>query len=203
MNILERFYEQSKTTTNYVDLYFEHLKEIIDRIDRVEVSNVIDLMVQAKEQGKTIYFIGNGGSAATASHFANDIAIGTRTQKKPFRAISITDNNSVITAIGNDFGYENIFLKQLEAVFEDGDLLIGISASGNSINVIKAIEYAKQNNGITIGLTGFDGGKLKKCVDYSLHVPTETGEYGPVEDLHIIFDHIIGTYLMYDTKNKE
>lgn len=94
-------------------------------------------------------------------------------------------------------------MKQLEAIFCDGDLIVAISASGNSPNVIKAIEYAKKRNGITIGLTGFDGGKLNKCVDYAVHVPTEKGEYGPVEDIHMIFDHIIGTYLMYASRAGE
>lgn len=203
MNVLENIYQNSKIVSDYVSGYFTHLKEIIDRVDRAAVSQVIELMFKARGEGKNIFLVGNGGSAATASHFANDIAIGTRSPESPFRAISLTDNNSVMTAIGNDFGYENIFVKQLEAIFCDGDLIVAISASGNSPNVIKAIEYAKRRNGITIGLTGFDGGKLNKCVDYAVHVPTEKGEYGPVEDIHMIFNHIIGTYLMYASRAKE
>ena len=110
--------------------------------------------------------------------------------------MSLTDNTSVITAIGNDFGYEQIFVKQLEAVFKKDDLLVAISASGNSPNILRAVEYVKANRGVTIGLTGFDGGKLKKLLDHVIHVPTEKGEFGPVEDVHMILDHVIGTYLM-------
>ena len=110
--------------------------------------------------------------------------------------MSLTDNSSVITAIGNDYGYEQVFVKQLEACLGSGDLLVAISASGNSPNILKAVEYTKENSGITIGLTGFDGGELKKIVDHVLHVPTVKGDYGPVEDVHMMLDHVVGNYLM-------
>ncbi len=196
-NLLETIYQNASTPHEYIDSYLVHLSEVIAKLDRGAVSKFVELILKAREDEQTIFFIGNGGSAATATHFANDLAIGTRSKRKPFRVISLTDNNAVMTAIANDFGYEHLFTKQLEALYQPGDLLVAISASGNSPNLLNAVVYVKGRKGTTIGLTGFDGGQLKKQVDYSIHVPTGMGEYGPAEDVHMIVDHVIGTYLMY------
>jgi len=152
---------------------------------------------------RAVFFIGNGGSAATASHFANDISIGTRTgDKKPFRAVSLTDNVAVMTALANDEGYDRMFVDQLRVHMRAGDSLVAISASGNSPNLIEAVDYATSRGATVIGLTGFDGGKLREKSDISLHVPTAKGEYGPVEDVHMIFDHLIGSYLIAEVKRQ-
>jgi D-sedoheptulose 7-phosphate isomerase len=198
----EKYFRECTTPLDYVNSYFKHITELLHQIDAAAVAKVIGLIINARERSRNIFFIGNGGSAATASHFANDLAIGSRSRLLPYRVISLTDNNAVMTAIANDFGYEELFVKQLEAIYRDGDLLVAISASGNSPNVLKAVEYVKKRGGTTIGLTGFDGGKLKQMVDYPLHVPTPKGEYGPVEDIHMIFDHVIGTFLMYSCRNE-
>jgi D-sedoheptulose 7-phosphate isomerase len=143
-----------------------------------------------------VFFIGNGGSAATASHFANDIAIGTRTgDAKPFRAMALTDNVAVLTALANDNGYDSIFVDQLKVHLRDGDALVAISASGNSPNVIAAVEYARSRGAKVVGLTGFDGGKLRTLSDIAIHAQTAKGEYGPVEDLHMVVDHLVGSDL--------
>ena len=203
MNTLEKYFQTSTSSSEYVRNYLSYLSELVLKLDRDEIVKVINLFLDARQSGNTIFFIGNGGSAATASHFANDLAIGTRSNSNPFRVLSLTDNNAVITAIANDYGYENVFVKQLEALYSKGDLLVAISASGNSNNLLKAVKFVQKRDGLTIGLTGFDGGKLKKIVDYVIHVPTDKGEYGPVEDIHMIFDHIIGTYLMYTCRNQD
>lgn len=200
MNRIEKIYSESKTAADYVKSYFLYLSEIFQKLDYDVIAEVVALLLSARKKGKNVFFVGNGGSAATASHFANDVGIGTRPKQSPFKAISLTDNNAVMTAIANDFGYENLFVKQLETVYCAGDILVAISASGNSPNVLKAVEYVKEKGGITVGLSGFDGGKLKQSVDYAMHVPTENNEFGPVEDVHMIFDHIIGTYLMFTCK---
>ena len=195
-NNIETIYNNSSSPSEYISAYFKHLTQILSELDLSSIEKFIGLLLSARKEGKNVYFIGNGGSAATASHFANDLAIGTRSKKLPFKVMSLTDNSSVITAIGNDYGYEQVFVKQLEACLGSGDLLVAISASGNSPNILKAVEYTKENNGITIGLTGFDGGELKKIVDHVIHVPTVKGDYGPVEDVHMILDHVVGNYLM-------
>ena len=196
MKNIEKIYNNSSNPSEYISAYLKHLTQILSELDLSSIEKFIGLLLSARKEGKNVYFIGNGGSAATASHFANDLAIGTRSKKLPFKVMSLTDNSSVITAIGNDYGYEQVFVKQLEACLGSGDLLVAISASGNSPNILKAVEYTKENNGITIGLTGFDGGELKKIVDHVIHVPTVKGDYGPVEDVHMILDHVVGNYLM-------
>lgn len=203
MNNLEKIYSNSKVTLEYVDGYFSYLKRIIDGFNKESLADFIDLLIQARDQGKTVYIIGNGGSAATASHMANDISIGSRTIKKHFKVISLTDNVAVMTCIGNDFGYDEIFKIQLEKILKPEDILVAISASGNSPNIIKAVNFAKDKGCRVVGLTGFDGGELRKLSDLSLHVPSEKGEYGPVEDMHMIFDHCLGSYINLYIKKLE
>ncbi len=195
-NNVQRIFEDTTTPAHFARNYLTYLSTVLTQLDEKAIGNFAEVILGARDAGKSVYFIGNGGSAATASHFANDIQIGTRTTGKPFKVQSLTDNVAVLTAIGNDFGYDYIFTKQLEALLNDGDVVVAVSASGNSPNVIKAIEYAHTRNCMTVGLTGFDGGKLKEISKLNLHVPSLKGEYGPVEDVHMIFDHIIGNYLM-------
>lgn len=164
-------------------------------MDYQSIERMAQVILKARETENTVFFIGNGGSAATASHFANDLAIGTRSRNKKFKALSLTDNVAAMTAIANDWSYEELFVKQLESYYRTGDVLVSISASGNSPNVVKATEYVKSQGGFTIGLTGFNGGRLKEIVDLAVHVPSNKGEYGPVEDVHMILDHIIHSYV--------
>jgi len=199
MNNIDKFYtsDAKKFSSNYLN----YLKQVIDGLDTGQIANFIQILVEAREEGRTIFFIGNGGSAATSSHFANDISIGINDYEKPFKAVSLTDNLPIITALGNDFGYEEIFYRQLKVMGKQNDVLVSISASGNSPNLLKAVEYAKSIGIITVGITAFDGGKLKQESDHGIHVQTERGEYGPAEDVHMIMDHLIGAYLMRFVKN--
>ena len=174
--------------------YLENLTELISQLDREAIGDFADLLLQTRDSGTTTFFLGNGGSASTATHFVNDVSLGSRQFKKPFRAISLCDNQAVITAIANDDGYENIFSQQLQTLSRPGDTIVCISASGNSKNLIKAIEYAKENNLYVVGLTAFDGGYLKENCDLNIHVPTKIGEYGPAEDLHMVVCGLIGSY---------
>ena len=194
MNKLDSIFTEN--VEDFSSAYFRYLKEIFDNIDLSEIRVFIETLLAARDRNATIFFIGNGGSASTSSHFANDLSIGVNDYIKPFKAISLTDNNSVITAIGNDFGYEEIFVRQLKVYAKAGDILVGISASGNSSNLLRAFEYAKTSDIETIALTAFDGGKMKKICDKSIHIPTMLNEYGPAEDLHMILDHLVGSYLM-------
>ena len=179
----------------FIKGYVEKLKNLLDNIDIASIKAIIDLFEQTKKNGGNIYIIGNGGSAATASHMANDLNTGLKRRGiRNFNVISLTDNSAVCSAIANDIGFENIFFMQLKGVLSSKDLLISISCSGNSPNVIKATQYAKDNNTRIIGCTGFDGGELKQLSDVNFHVNTPKGEYGLVEDMHMILDHIIYSY---------
>lgn len=155
-----------------------------------KIGTVLDLFLDAWRRGKTIFVMGNGGSASTASHFANDLAKGTIVEGKPrMRALALTDNIPVMLAWANDTSYENIFVEQLKNLMQGGDFVIGLSGSGNSPNVVRAVEYANQNGAITLGLVGFDGGKLLKIAHHSLHVPSF--HMGQAEDMHLAITHLI------------
>lgn len=180
----------------FATAYFDYLQIVLNRIDTKEIGRFIETLLDARKRGATIFFIGNGGSAATASHFANDLSIGTNDCGQPFRAVSLTDNVPIITAIGNDFGYEDIFVRQLRVLGRKDDVLVGISASGNSPNLLKAFDYARSAGIRIVAITAFDGGKMKGLADQGIHVPTDHKEYGPAEDAHMVLDHLVGAYLM-------
>jgi D-sedoheptulose 7-phosphate isomerase len=178
----------------FSDDYLNYISELISQLDRSHISQFVDHVLGVRDNKQTIFFLGNGGSASTASHFVNDISLGSRQFENPFRAVSLCDNQAVITAIANDDGYENIFLQQLQTQSKPGDSMVCISASGNSQNLVKAVEWSKANGIYTISLTAFDGGYLKKHTDLNIHVPTKIGEYGPAEDLHMVICGLIGSY---------
>lgn len=198
MNKIEEIFAKAQSGEDYAKRYLSYLSELLCVLDFKAVEKVIEVFQSARANGKTIFFVGNGGSAATCSHFAEDLALGTFIAgKTPFKALSLIDNPAYISALGNDEGYENIFVGQMRNLFTKGDILVGISASGNSPNVIKAIEYANDNGGISIGFLGFDGGKMKEICYHYINVKTEKGEYGVVEDIHLALSHLITTYLKF------
>jgi D-sedoheptulose 7-phosphate isomerase len=196
VNRLEQLYASSPDPSAFARGYLTYLAEVLAALDTDEIAAFIATLIAARERGSRIFFIGNGGSAATASHFANDIAIGSQSWELPFQAISLTDNVAVISAIANDYGFEQVFVKQLHAYMTPGDVVVAISVSGNSPNIVKAVEYANEHEATTVGVTGFDGGRLRELAHVAVHVPTNAGEYGPAEDGHMILDHLIGSYLM-------
>lgn len=193
MNNVDRIF--TRDPVEFADAYLRYLTTVLQGIDTKEIGRFIETLLDARERGAMIFFIGNGGSAATASHFANDLAIGTNDYEKPFRVCALTDNVAVMTAIGNDFGYEDIFSRQLRVLGKRGDVLVAISASGNSPNLLKAFEAARSAGIRTVALTAFDGGKMRQMADEGVHVPTALKEYGPAEDAHMVLDHLVGAYL--------
>jgi len=197
------YFNKSSSKSEYTKYYLSYLIRLLTLIDTNIIEHIITAFTNAGNNGNTIYFIGNGGSAVTASHFANDIGIGTRTRdKKLIKAISLVDNMAVISAIANDSGYSNIFLSQLEALLQPYDVVVALSVSGNSPNILEAVKYAREIGATTIGCTGFDGGHLKEMVDISLHIPTSKGEYGIVEDIFAILNHIIASYLIIERRGQ-
>ena len=194
MNNIDRFFTRDPVA--FAEAYLGYLQAVLRCLDSAEIGRFINTLLDARARGATIFVIGNGGSAATASHMASDLSIGSNDYDQPFRVISLTDNVAVISAIGNDFGYEEVFVRQLRVLGRKGDVLIAISVSGNSLNVLKAVAFAQSAGIKTVGLTAFDGGRLKAIADEGIHVPTEAKEYGPAEDVHMVLDHLVGAYLM-------
>ena len=202
-NIIDKIYDESNNIDEFISGYFENLNYIINQLDFGSLSRFIEEFTDSYENDQTIFVAGNGGSASTASTMANDIGFDIMKKtgvSKPIKIHALTENSSVITAIANDTGYENIFLNQLKIHYKEGDKLLVISASGNSKNLILAAEWVKERGGIVIGLLGFTGGELKNICDHYVHIKTGIGEYGPVEDLHLIINHILAHWLQNKLK---
>jgi D-sedoheptulose 7-phosphate isomerase len=183
----------------FVSSYKDRLIRLYDSVDINMLEQIVSAMIKAFKNGNTVYVVGNGGSAATASHFQSDFRYFVRyyTKFRP-RVIALTDNMPLITAVSNDSSYDDIFVEQMKGMFNKGDLLLAISASGNSPNVVKAVEYANELGGETIAFCGFSGGKLKELAKHSLYTPSQDKDYGPIEDLHMILNHVLVNYMVKD-----
>jgi len=203
MSNIDKIAQQAKNPGDFAKRYFNYLNQILDTIDPTPINLLVEVLEEARLKENTIFIIGNGGSASTASTMANDLGFDVikKTEvNKPFRILSLTDNTSVMSAIANDVGYENIFLNQLRIHYRNGDKLLAISASGNSPNVITAAEWVRAQGGSVLSFVGFQGGKLKEISDIVIHVKTNAGEYGPVEDAHLILNHILAHWFQFKLK---
>ena len=170
-------------------IYLNRLQETIKRLDKEEINKFINMLLDARDNDCQIFIMGNGGSASTASHFCCDFNKGSSYGfNKRFKFICLNDNVPGMMAYANDVSYDDVFVEQLKNFFNPGDYVIGISGSGNSKNVLKAIEYANANGGITIGLTGFNGGKLKQICSHSVNMNVDDMQIS--EDLHMMMDHL-------------
>lgn len=179
--------------------YLAETIEIMRKMPVADIDAVVQVLNRARENGNTIFLIGNGGSGATASHFANDIIKNTVQEgKNPVRCVALTDNMPIIMAIANDWDYSRIFVEQLKPLAKPGDVLMGYSGSGNSANVIKAMEWARDNGVTVVALGGRDGGKMKALADISVIAPTDS--MAQIEDAHMIINHMLFLAMMGDTR---
>lgn len=175
---------------NSIQHYLSTLQQTIGQLPRQLIEDVIAILHRARMQGNQVFIMGNGGSASTASHFVCDLAKNTRREGLPhYRVIGLTDNMAIFSAYANDEGYENVFSMQLANLIRHDDVVIGISASGNSKNVLNAMKEAQKYNVTTIGFTGFDGGQLAGMVNVNIHVKSNVIEH--VEDIHLMLEHMI------------
>lgn len=170
--------------------YMSSLQQTMNELPKETIVRVIELLQSARMDGRQVFIMGNGGSASTASHFVCDLAKNTRKEGLPhYKVIGLTDNMAIFSAYANDEGYENVFSQQLDNLLMADDIVIGISASGNSKNVLNAIALAKSRNAVTVGFTGFNGGQLAPMVDVNIHVNSDIIEH--VEDIHLMLEHMI------------
>lgn len=177
-----------------IQKYLEDVRSTLAELPIQSIGEVVDVLLSANYVGTTIFTLGNGGSAATASHFKCDLAKGTITPNRPrFRVVALTDNVPEMTALSNDLSYEDVFAEQLRGLIGRGDVVVAFSGSGNSPNVLRAVELAHQMGGITIGFSGFGGGRLSELVDVPVVVPNDCMEQ--VEDVHMVLCHLTCTVL--------
>ena len=179
--------------------FLRDFEALLRRVNLDAVERVHRILRGARDRGATVYLAGNGGSAATAAHWVNDLGKGAKQSNQlPLRVMNLSDNVSWLTALANDEGYERVFAGQLENFARAGDVLVVLSASGNSPNLLRVVELARARQLKTVGLLGFDGGALKDMVDEVLLLPTRKGAYGLVESGHDLFCHILTACLVAD-----
>ena len=197
MSTLDSIVRQAADTAHFARGYLDYLSGLLRRLNTKAIADFIAELELARSNANTVFVVGNGGSAATASHMANDFGVGAHPTdgSPPYRVMALSDNVAAMTAIANDTGYANLFVYQLRIHYRLGDKLIAISASGNSPNIVEAARWVKRRGGRVIGLVGFDGGELKRLSDVVIHAETPKDEYGPVEDVHMILDHLVYTWL--------
>lgn len=175
---------------DHVADYLGRLGRSLEGISREDIAELGEILYRAYHLGSSVFIVGNGGSASTASHMAADLAKNTiGPHMRRFRVMSLNDNIALVTALANDDGYENVFREQLVNLIQPGDVLIAISASGNSANILGAVEYAAARGAQTIGLLGFEGGHAMELVDKAVLV--RSGDYGVIEDAHLVLNHIL------------
>jgi D-sedoheptulose 7-phosphate isomerase len=177
------------TAENFKD-YFRRLKDTLDRLDISAIEKVVNALLKCREDGRTMFIFGNGGSAANASHIAGDFLKGiSYGMEKRFKVMSLVDNIAGTTAITNDLSYDEVFIEQLRTFLVPGDVVIGISGSGNSENVVKAVKWAADNGGITVAMVGYKGGRLGNIAGIVIHAPVNDMEI--TEDVHAMIFHAI------------
>lgn len=177
-----------------IDGYLGRLKDTFDGLDREQIDDVIGTLIRTFEDGNAVFIFGNGGSAATASHFVCDFNKGVSHElDKKFNLICLNDNFPILTAIANDCGYEYVFEEQLKGKLRKGDVVFAISGSGNSKNVVRAVEYARSQGNEVISLTGYDGGKLLRLSDHPIHV--NVNDMQLAEDTHMMLDHLMSSII--------
>ena len=176
-----------------VETYLDQLRVAVDCLPRDRLTRLGEVLYRAYTNDKQVFTVGNGGSASTASHWAADIGKNTiGAHMKRFRVISLNDNSAIMTALANDIGYEYVFSEQLQNLIHPGDVLVAISASGNSPNILKAIEYAQSQCAEVVAILGFQGGRAVEMADLSIVVPSN--HYGIIEDVHLVINHIVVDY---------
>jgi D-sedoheptulose 7-phosphate isomerase len=178
---------------SYIDSYIANLTDTIARLPTEPITRLGAALLRAYRNDKQVFTLGNGGSSSTASHMAADLAKNTiGPNMRRFRIVSLNENAAIVTALANDLGYEHVFSEQLIDLIAPGDVLIAVSASGNSPNVIQAIRYAREESAEVVGVLGFDGGAAAKLADIAIIVPSDN--YGIVEDVHLMINHMLVEY---------
>ncbi len=193
---LRNLFDASGSASAYAASYAKRMAAILESFDPEPIAKTIDALEKACADDQTIFALGNGGSSAIASTLVNDLGPNSFVHgEPPFRMVSLTDNVDSVTSLANDSGYEFIFEYQLRAMIRPGDVVVAMSVSGNSPNILRGVEYANQIGAISIGWTGFEGGQLGKLCDVHVNIPTSLDEYGPAEDMFSILNHMCATYL--------
>jgi D-sedoheptulose 7-phosphate isomerase len=181
--------------TEFLNNYLSRVRAAIDAVDASQLGQLANAIMETVAKGGHVFFMGNGGSAATATHYVNDLVMAYARTNRVVRASSLSDNAALVTGISNDLSFDEVFEYQLRALAQPGDLIVAISASGNSPNLVRAVDYAKGAGLRTAAVLGFDGGVLKSLAGTVVHVATGIGDYGPAEDAHLVVNHAVAALI--------
>jgi len=193
---LKEFFQSTDDVATYMGEVRRLMSAMVSELDTEGVARLTRAVEAARDAGRTIFTLGNGGSAVVASHFVNDMGVNSLVEgKKGYRVLSLADSVASITAVANDVEFDEVFVRQLRCNMEPGDLCIGLSVSGNSENVVRALAYANENGGKTFAISGFSGGRVAEVAQDRIHVPSSLDEYGPVEDAFSIIFHMVSSWL--------
>jgi D-sedoheptulose 7-phosphate isomerase len=193
---LKEFFSATDDVAAYTRSVAELMAAMVSAIDLEGVARLTQAVEETKDHDGTIFTFGNGGSAVVASHFVNDMGVNSLVDgKRGYRVISLADSFACVTAVANDVTFDEVFVRRLRCDMQTGDLCIGLSVSGNSENVVRALQFAKDHDGRTFAISGFDGGRVREASDDSIHIPSSLDEYGPVEDAFSIIFHMVSSWL--------
>jgi D-sedoheptulose 7-phosphate isomerase len=205
--VLKNLFANTSSPAEYASRVADRMSVLLASLDFAAIARVVDVIEEAGNTGRAIYFIANGGSAAVASHLVNDLGVNCWVDgRSGFKVFCLSDNVASLTAVANDVSYSSIFSRQLAGLLSKGDVVVALSVSGNSENIIKAIELGNRLGAVTVGLCGFDGGKLAQVATHVVQISASPDEYGPVEDIFGVIGHTIsgwismrrGRYLHHD-----
>jgi len=194
---LKNLFENNKNINDFKNSYINHVQTIFNRVKENDLYLILNLIQKCHKNQGTVIFCGNGGSHANAQHMAVGLGFVTKKWDRPLRTSALGANGILMSSLANDYGYENIFAQELKVILRPHDLVIGVSVSGNSKNILNALEFAKSRGIETYAFLGSDGGEIKKLGFSNLHIETSGLQLGVVEDVHMVLGHILGYYLEY------
>lgn len=197
MSIIENFFDKSKSFNEFINHYINYQSECLRQLGDVNYDQLVTKILECHNNGNKIIVIGNGGSASNATHISTGLSYITRNWDRPLRSLPLTTDSILITSLANDFSFEDIFENQLKIHLSSGDLILALSTSGNSLNILKAVKYAKTRGHFIASLTGHDGGELKNLSDFNINIKSEHVLHGIAEDAHMVWGHALSYYLEY------
>lgn len=201
MSIIKKSFDSSTDFDQFLDKYVDFYVDAVRKLKSHNFSSLMEQIAKCHSAGKKIIVFGNGGSAANATHLSTGLSFITRSWERPLKSISLAADSILLTSLANDFAFEDVFYRQLQVHLEPGDLILALSVSGKSKNVLKAVRYAKDCGNVVVSLTGSNGGELKGLSDICVHIESDETLFGVTEDIHMVLGHALTYFLEYHFKN--
>jgi D-sedoheptulose 7-phosphate isomerase len=197
MGTIQSIFEKSENFNQFLNNYLVRFQETLLKLNGIDGIPLVKAILECHQNGNKVIVMGNGGSAANALHISTGLSYITRNWDNPIKSLALTGDSTLISSLANDFSFDEIFYRQLQVHLEEGDIILALSVSGRSKNIIKALQYAKAKNNLIIGLTGFDGGEFPELVDHLIHIQDSECLLGMTEDTHMVLGHVLSYYLEY------